>query len=173
MTSKRAAHRDHGESGSSLVLALVFLVAVALVGLSLGRSISNDLGNSSNLSNQRSLEYAADGATSIALQKARYAGTVYQAQPTDCLGGGVTINNVVMRVFCSEQTYNPLSGVTRVVNFFACAQAQAPCSSGNAVLQAQVTFDDYSAAQPLVYACPPSCGYAATVNSWVLETANS
>jgi hypothetical protein len=175
----RMAHRrtpaGHDEAGAALILALVFVLAVASVGVTLVSATGSDILNSSNLKAQRSLEYAADGATSLATQNVRYSGNNYST-PGDCLpnGSSVSLDGVNVTVDCSQQQFDPVSGVTRVVNFYACTAAS--CTSGNAVLQAQVTFDDYSVTNS--YSCSPggptsTCGTAMTINTWILKTANN
>jgi hypothetical protein len=171
----RRSQAGGDEAGVALILALVFILAVASVGVALVSATGSDLLNSSNLKTQRSLEYAADGATSMATQRVRYSGATY-ATPGDCLpnGSSVSLDGVNVTVDCSQQQFDPVSGVTRVVNFYACTAAS--CTSGNAVLQAQVTFDDYSVTNS--YSCSPggptsTCGTAMTVNTWILKTANN
>jgi hypothetical protein len=173
----RGRRRDtRDEAGAVLILALVFVLAIGLTVVSLANMATNDTLNSTNLTAQRSVEYAADGAASIAVQNVRYSGNTYSSAPTDCLpnGGSMTLGGTAVWVTCTKQQFNPVSGVTRVINFYACTSAT--CSSTNAILQAQITFDDYSVSN--AYSCTPgislsTCGTAMTVNSWVLETANN
>jgi hypothetical protein len=167
-----------------LVLALVFVLAIGLTVVALANMATNDTVNSTNLTGQRSVEYAADGATNIAVQNVRYSGNPYSSTPANCLpnGGSITLGGTAIWVSCTRQQFNPPnavgvggSGVTRVINFYACGTAT--CSSTNAVLQAQITFDDYSVSNS--YSCTwpggplSTCGTAMTVNSWILETANN
>jgi hypothetical protein len=167
-------HRD--EAGAVLILALVFLLAIGLAVVSLATMTTNDILNSTNLTSQRSIEYSADGATSMAVQNVRYSGNPYSSAPANCLpnGSSATLNGVSMSVDCTQQQFDPVSGVTRVINFYACRTGT--CSSTNAILQAQITFDDYSVSNS--YLCTPgvsvsTCGTAMTVDSWILETANN
>ena len=164
------------DSGVTLILALVFLLAVGLLLVVLASTTGADLLNSTNLRGQRSIEYSADGVTTIAAQNARYSGNPYSSSPTDCLpnGGSMSINGVVLAVYCTQQLWDPISGVTRVINLYACHSGT--CSSANAVLQAQVTYDDYSVSNE--YHCQyggatSTCGTAMTIDSWILETANN
>jgi hypothetical protein len=182
----------NSESGITLILALVFILAVGLVLVALVYATGGALLNSSNLRNQRAVEYAADGATTMAAQGVRYSGNPFcsvvngtvvcpglTGTPQTCLPNvnAVTINGISMRVFCSGQIWDSISGVTRVINFFACQSGT--CSSTNALLQAQVTYDDYPVNGPkncLYNQNPPqvsTCGTGMTVNSWVLKTASS
>jgi hypothetical protein len=173
---RRAADGRGGEAGAVLILALVFVLAIGLAVVSLANMATNDLVNSMNLNSQRSVEYAADSATSVAVQNVRYSGNPYSSSPSNCLpsGGPLTLNGVNIWVDCTQQQFDPISGVTRVINFYACRSAT--CSSANAILQAEITFDDYSVGN--TYSCAPgssisTCGTAMTVDSWILETANN
>jgi type II secretory pathway pseudopilin PulG len=176
-TSHEGCRRCRDEKGVTLVLVLVFLFAIGLVLVALASAASGNLLNSSNLRSQRSVEYAASSAATMALQNVRYSGNPYSTTaPANCLPTNepVTINNVSMQVQCTQAQYNPASGVTRVINFYACHTGT--CSASNALLEAQVTFDDYSVAN--AYSCTylgstSTCGTAMTVNSWILETANN
>jgi hypothetical protein len=162
---------------------LVFVLAIGLMVVSLANMAANDTVNSTNLTHQRSVEYAADSATSIAVQNVRYSANPYSSSPANCLpnGGSVTINGIAMSVKCTRQQYNIFSGVTRVINFYAYVCTNQNCSSTgpNPVLQAQITFDDWPAdnsnrlCDPSAGGKSSTCGTAMTVNSWILETANN
>jgi hypothetical protein len=190
LRSHRSAPGGSDESGVTLILALVFILAVGLVLVALVYATGGALLNSSNLRNQRAVEYAADGATTMAAQSVRYSGYPFcnlstgacpgiTGTTTSCLPNvnAVTINGVSMQVSCSGQIWDSISGVTRVINFFACQSGT--CSSTNAVLQAQVTYDDYPVNGPkncLYGQSPPqvsTCGTGMTINSWILKTASS
>src|SRR5580692_3615754 len=70
---RRHAAEARDESGAVLVLALVFLVAVAMIVGALATWTSNDLNNSSQFKSARSLQFAVGGATNVAIQNIRYA----------------------------------------------------------------------------------------------------
>lgn len=63
--------RSRDERGVTLILALVFLVAVSMTLVALLDMSTNDMVNTTNLKSQNSLEYAADGATDTAVQWVR------------------------------------------------------------------------------------------------------
>jgi len=65
------------DAGAVLILALVFIIVIAVVVLALVNLSGNDLLNTSNLKKQRSLEYAADGATTAAVQAVRNSYLAY------------------------------------------------------------------------------------------------
>src|SRR5579863_5311153 len=52
--------REHGEEGASLIIALIFVVATAVVVVALVNLTGTNLINTANLQNERSVEYAAD-----------------------------------------------------------------------------------------------------------------
>jgi hypothetical protein len=180
------------EAGSVLILALVFAFVMAIVLMGLLNLSGNDLLNTSNLKAQRGLEYAADGATTAAVQSVRnsylaYNGT-FGTSGAPCTPNGVAITQVnddPMIVDCTNQAYNPPvppnylgSSQTRVVNFYTCSGNKTStnfCGTKNAIIQAQVTFDDF--AQSGGYYCGPgdtmTCGSGETIDTWVVETANS
>jgi hypothetical protein len=184
------------EDGAILLLALVFALVIALVLVALINLAGNDLHNTSNLKTQRNLEYAADGATTAAIQSVRNSYLAYNgtlgAIGALCtpLGGAppgtpevmTQVNGDSMIVDCTNQAYNPPgpspSAQTRVVNFYACASSNTganACTTANALIQAQVTFDDYAPSGG--YDCTglghtTTCGSAESIDSWVVETAN-
>jgi hypothetical protein len=181
------------ESGVTLLLALVFLLAIGLNVVSIGSATSNNLLNSSNLNSQRSLEYAGDAATSIAVQNVRYSGNPYTATVTDCIPGGspVPISGVNVWVSCSQLHYDPIAGTTRDINFFACTTkppvtAQDPGGSkcfgngiqspGAPILRADVVFDDFAVDNTkfcTVGGVTSTCGSAMQIDSWIVQSAKS
>ncbi len=74
MTSRRMV-RD--EQGATLVLALVFMIIIALVLVPLVTLSGNGLQNTSNLLQEQSLEYRSNGAVEVAIQTVRYTDTSY------------------------------------------------------------------------------------------------
>lgn len=162
------------ERGAVLILAMVFVLIVSISILALLSLGGNSLLNTANLQSQRSIEYSADGAADAAVQAVRYSFDAYTTSG-DCLPSGITamtISGVSTTVDCSGST-SAYSAQTRVVNFYACQHAT--CTSGNATVEAQVTFDDYSATG--AYACSTSstttCGTGVTIDNWTVETATN
>jgi hypothetical protein len=167
------------EEGAILLLALVFVLVISLMLVALVSLAGNDLIATSHLKSLRSLEYASDGAVDAAVQAVRYqpdpAG-VYAA-PSHCTPGGSTsltigpsgdptnTDTATVQVWCS----GALNATGRVVTFAACPSPGAltynTCLS-NAVLLAQVTFDDFALNGATAQ------GTGITVNSWVVQTAN-
>lgn len=180
------------ESGAVLILALIFVIIVTLSIFGLITFGGTGILNSTNLKGQRSLEFAADGATSAAIQAVRYSNyTFSQTGIEDCLPDGailnptsintqsMTINGIAMWVDCTA-TPPPFSqpNVSRAVTFYACEQTLNPvsCLGSNSILVATVYFNDTSSSG--VDDCSPptetdTCGSGMTITSWVVETANN
>jgi hypothetical protein len=174
-----------GESGAILVLALVFMIVVAGVVTVLMDWSQNNLNNVSHFKSARSLQYALNGATQVAMQTERYQFTPTTSNPANppiCSNTvPVTIDGSEIEVWCSAQ-WTASSVSTRVVTFSACTQATtingvltpvSPAPTGTTCaaspgLQARVTFDDYSASSPLVNPspCTSTCGSSMTINTW-------
>lgn len=173
------------ESGASLLLAVIFVMVISVSLAALLTLGGNDLLNTTNLRVERSLEYAAGSATDAAIQSVRYSYYAYSGGSGDvppglCLPNSATsiaINGDAMTVYCSG-IENPNSASSRVVTFFACEGTPASgCTSNNAVLQADVIFDDWSLSTPSVHACAAgnkaTCGTSDKTLSWTIENANS
>jgi hypothetical protein len=177
------------EKGASLILALVFLVAVSLIVGALADWATNDLHNTTSFHSASSLNYAASSTVELAIQNMRttpQAGTKF-AVPGSCwtpaagndVSGLSNFDGYTVAVWCNT-VENDQSQNTRVVTFWACMESSLNISlsllSGVAtgcetsyVLMAKVDFDDYPAGGvlPLLSTCtPPNCGYGATTEQW-------
>jgi hypothetical protein len=169
----RGVRAECDETGAILILALVFVLLISVSIVALLTVGGNSLLVSSQLRTQRSIEYAADGATDAAVQAVRYSYNTYTTA-ADCLPESVasmTISGIAVTVDCSG-TGPALSSQTRIVTFYACQQTA--CTSSNAIVTAQVTFDDYSATG--AYSCSSAsvttCGTGMTINSWTVDATN-
>jgi hypothetical protein len=182
-----------GDNGAVLLLALFVMTGVSLMLVALVSLAGNDLHTTSLLRSQRSIEYAADGATTAAVQNVRYQFLAYNGAPASCTpataSGSFTVNGVAMTVTCSGEfggTADPpacdpvaapnIPCVTRLVDFYACTQGPCSANNPNNVLRAQVAFDDY-AAPGVPFACDSSlgtktCGTGMEIMSWVVDPAN-
>lgn len=173
-----------GEIGSSLILALVFLVVVSLISLGLLRWIGNDLINVTTFATARSAQTAADGATQMAIQNVRYNFTTGAAKgsPQTCLStGGATdvyVGPQDVAVWCTTVwNPDPSTTITRVVTFVACLNyvgiTEAVCAA-SPLLQTVVDYDDYSLTGG-ISTCSPgylgatTCGKGMRVVSWVFR----
>jgi len=184
----RLALAERDEGGAILILALIFVIIVTLSIFGLITFGGTGILNAANLKGQRSLEFAADGAATAAIQAVRYSNyTFSQTGIADCLPDGailnpatdtqsLTINNVTMWVDCAAtQLPSSQPSVSRAIIFYAC-QVATGCSGSNATVVATVYFDDTSPSG-LNECSPPTetatCGSGMTIDSWVVETANN
>jgi hypothetical protein len=186
------------ESGAVLLLALVFILIVTFSILGLITFGGTGIKDAASLEGQRSLEYAADGATTAAIQAVRYSyytfsNTTDNPQPQECLPNGasfslpdsappMTINGVPMMVDCiAGLPSSSTPQFTRVITFYACTASN--CSASNAVVAATVDFEDVNANANGVDECSPppvgggpfettTCGMGETIQTWDVQTAN-
>jgi hypothetical protein len=175
--SRTATVRD--EAGSVLILALVFLVTVGGVIGALVSWVGNDLVNTTHFNSARSAQYAAGGATEVAIWNARYHFPT-SLNPTVPCQNNVSIDNEPIDVWCSTVLNPPLGdlSITRAVTFSACPHglSEATCT-GSPLLRAVVYFDDFStSANNEVDTCPTSpltCGTGMTVVRWVFNSSST
>jgi hypothetical protein len=196
-SSGEAAHRrgpsrrSASETGSSLILALIYIVSVSLIVGALADWAMNDLNNTTHFQNASSLQNAVSGATEIAIQSIRYYPQYPATEtnfancwtpPSSTYASDTTINSDLVAVWCTT-VENLKSPNTRVVTFIACPESAASVASTTAAntamgtclsdpkLKAVVTFDDYPSGGGglLTQTCsggPGICGFAATTNQW-------
>jgi len=174
-----------------LILALIYIVVVSLVVAALSTLAMNDLNNTSKFSTTSALEAAATNMTEVAIQYVRYSPQLTSSQtpgvasPLIACWGDDSISQLPsfdthqIAVWCST-VWNPLSAHTRQVSFYACPSSltAAQCdSSGNTLLQASVTFDDYPAppkvSAPIQTLCSVLCGQGMTLTSWIWGSSTS
>lgn len=210
-THRLASERNtRDESGAVLILAMIFTLIISVTILALLGLGSGDLLNTSNLKDTRNLSYAADGATTVAVQSVRYTYYAYDGSsgPSGDLASGtpcnptaawpLTVDGYQMVVDCAWDTNETYSNTvttsqTRWIDFYTCpyngaaSLQQGYCvppaeyvpggAGAPALLVATVVFDDYNEFD--VGTCGPgagnqaTCGSGQTVNSWIVENANS
>jgi hypothetical protein len=163
------------EEGAVLVLALIFMIVIALVLLSVVTLSGNDLLNTSHLLDQQSLEYRSSGATQVAIQTVRYTNTTFAGGP--CLSSSTPIqigqNAPPVYVDCATVPHSQLpsnTGVSREVNFYACGTSASSCSSTNYTVWATVDFVD---GPTCATGSIGACGTAESVKSWLVHSANN
>ena len=184
------------ESGAVLLLALIFLFAIALILAGLVTLANTNLGDTIGLQNNRSTGYAADGALETAIQDVRSmttSGSVvgYSTSNTLCQPSGQTEllsdfsvnenqNTENIRVDCGlEASPAPFE---REIMFAACGAdlGQAcltdsnfsPTANSAAVIVAQVVFDDLGAGCSTDEGNCFQPGTTATVASWTVNLAD-
>jgi hypothetical protein len=187
--------RGKDERGSSLILALVYIIAISLIVGALADWAMNDLTNTTHFQNASSLDNAVSGATEVAIQSVRYYPYLVTSganenvsgdfgncwNPTSTSASDVPINSYLVAVWCSTKE-NLQSPNTRIVTFVACPVTTTSVNATNEpqtkgtcalspTLEAQVTFDDYPSGGGglLTQTCSGGqgvCGFAATTNQW-------
>jgi len=165
---------DRGEDGATLVLALVFMIIVALVLVPLVTFSGNGLQNTSNLLQEQSLEYRSNGAVEVAIQTVRYTDGTYTGG--SCFGSGSSTvqigqasqENPPVHVNCVTVTPPPTdTGASREVNVYACGSTN--CSATNYTVSATVDFQDGATCSPTSIG---ACGEIESIKSWLVHNAN-
>jgi hypothetical protein len=184
-----ARRRDATEEGAVLILALVFLVAIAVILTFLVTLTGTNLLVTSKLQAQRNVEYAADALVDGAIQAVRHQAPNSVTNPTcpSYPSGSPTtviITGQALVVECSMVIPTNGSGQVifygRIVEFDACVGAAPAVSFSScqnaAIVRASVVFNDVSNA-PGCKGSDPACypgfwGTGMNIESWVVETAN-
>ena len=170
--------RTDGESGASLILALVFLIVVGLIVISIAGLTTTDLKVTSAFAASQSTTAAADGAANVAIQYARYnfdAATLNQPAPCN----SPQDINLTVQAWCETQ-WRPGSASTRFVTVSVClptvASTGVDCAR-NPLLQAIVVIDDYPTSNSNLSCVPgttqstlgSTCGSQMILNSWAFN----
>ena len=181
-----SAHaRRRNDAGSSLILALIYIVAISLIVLALASWATNDLNNTTKFSDASQFDTALRSITELGTQNIRYVpqNTSVSSSPGvvgPCwnVSPGTMSSEVVdgysLAVWCqtTETAQSLLTANTRTVTLYACPTnitTGASCALTPSVTST-VTFDDYQAANsaPLSQTCVyPNCGFSATQNTWI------
>ena len=193
-----AERRTPNEEGSSLILALVFLVVVGLLGGALATFTTTNLADTSQLQSVQARDFAAEAAVQVAIQKLRAATPIgstpgYGSPACPALAvtvpaagpGGSTVSES-LQVLCGFGT--AALPFERQVVFAACPSSAAASScltapSGNpyqpepgtaAYVVATTLFTDL--APGCTMPTPASCfvpGYRVNVTAWDMRGADS
>jgi Tfp pilus assembly protein PilX len=145
----RSQRVEREERGAALILAIAFMLVVAVIGASLLSSIVSSLDNRSSLDAARDRQYAADGAIESAIAKARTittAGGVGLAPCTQPVAPSdhysSTLNGVAIRVDCANASSLTLGGyLQHNVIFTACVDTGAACTDATAIVRSHVDFE--------------------------------
>jgi len=173
-------HRD--DAGSTLVMALAYMLIVSMVVGGLSSWIVNDIQNTSRFAAGRAQQAALSSAVEVAMQSIRYTPLIgpgfsqtvaTAANPSYCWGSSSpssvgNINGVSISVWCST-AFIPTTTTTRIVTLSAClSTTTASMCASNPQLQAVVTFDDYPATGGVLSTgvCTTTCGDAMSIGSW-------
>ena len=181
MTHTTRFRNSCDETGASLILAIVFLVAIALVLVSVGGLTSSSLVATNNLKSLRATETNAETAAILAIRTVRttYTSTYLTASPVNCSPAGTPTTEVV---YC-EGSAPSSSYFTRVVDFYVCTTPTLPpqttgaqCVSGPPYLylHATVQYSDFNFAG--VKACSATttatCGTQMNILTWDIPRAD-
>ena len=168
--------RHRSDEGSTLLLALGFLLLTSITVLSIATWAGNSLVDSLKFNQQASLDYALGAVVQTEVQNLRYSYQPTSASPFACTpgsGNSISLNGQAVSVFCSV-VEKPLSAATRIVTLDACIYSPiltATTCVATPLLQAVVTFDDFSSSGVLgciSASAQVSCGTAMAVTSWSL-----
>jgi hypothetical protein len=184
-TWRATSANRNGDEGSVLILAFIYLVAVAITVTGLTGWAANDLNNSQVFTSTRQLQEAARSTTEFAIQSIRYTPELSSTQnaspPAACWGSSSTSSLTIAEngtsytidVWCST-VWNPTSADTRVVTLSACNAAvttSASTCAASPYLQVVVTFDDYPPGGAAAVSGPCTdwgwCGQGQAIDSWI------
>ncbi len=172
------ACRSDSDGGSTLILALIFLLVIGIMLLSLASLTAADLRLTSAFGTAQSMTAAADGVAAVALNTARtnFDGATLDAPVSAACSpaGTAPIDGVSMGAWCAT-LWEPLSQETRVVTISVCPSTESAVSCVTApFLQVIATMDDYPSANSNSVCIPgttqqtphSTCGAQMTVDSW-------
>ena len=175
-----SSHR-YDDRGASLILALVFIVVVAVIVGTISSLTLNDLRNTGKFDSASAQAYSASGVANVAIQSVRYkpqsalgvsAGALGQCWGPTSSSSEWTFNNVQVEIWC-ETTVNNGSPQSRVVSMFACntkfTTIPSKCQS-TPLLTVVEAYDDYSKLGTDTCSStnfgPSACGFGATTLAW-------
>jgi hypothetical protein len=173
----RRGFRDD-ENGASLILALVFLLAISVTVLSLTSWSANGLNDVAKFSAPATIRTAVNSAMEVAVASQRYSVTPTSITPTAGAVPAVCSSDTIpegsasyaVTIWCGT-VLNLTSSATRAVTFEACSGTPTGSVCAEPFLVANVTYDDYTfpISQILTTYCKSNCGTAETISSWVVS----
>jgi hypothetical protein len=160
-----------------LILALVFIVVVAVIVGAISTLTINDLDNTTHFNSATDMDYSASNVANLAIQSVRYAPQSANGVLGACwtTGGSVSqqqFNSVTVAIWCNS-VQHPGSSQSRVVTMYACTLpvgSSGPNCKANPLLTLVEAYDDYSAAG--TDTCTPAnagaaaCGFGASTLVW-------
>lgn len=151
MTTEPSAGRPHDDQGAALILAIGFVLMVSAILGGLAILVTSSFNNRVALDRARNREYAADAAIEDAIAQLR---STSRSSLIDCGNYPKTnLNSIDIRVTCSSAatvtgsgdivtgTKDNLVVTQRNVIFMACDYSNAVCTPANAIVTAQVNFE--------------------------------
>lgn len=183
--------RAKGEEGASLLLALIFLVAVSMVIISTVGWAGNDIGLTAKFQDAQQFQAAADNASEVAVQYVRFnflQASLGASPPAPCwsaapTASALTTNGHVVDVWCSttwtHDSGTPPDSLVRTVTIYGCLNSvTAPGCVANPLLQAVVQIGDANtttgtstctAETSTSGSASTTCGTWLTIKSWIFD----
>lgn len=197
MKSRNRLQRCNDERGTVLILALVFLVAIALVILATAAMAVGAQSNTVNTRSQVSSQINDENAVSLALQATRSV-YGYSTGTPSCSGDACYGSPAPSPTFSSESVCTPsaggISGITvwcegsggskygsptRTVDFYVCASGVNPCAGSSKVaLFAEAVYTDLPPGEPqtadqCAATSTNTCGISTTITAWDVRGADA
>jgi hypothetical protein len=163
----------HDDRGASLILALVFIVVVAVIVGAISSLTLNDLNNTGHFDTASAQAYSASSVANVAIQTVRYTPQSSGAGLGQCWGSNpseLTINLVQVQIWC-ETIVNKGSSQSRVVSMYACntkVATSGPNCKANPLLTVVEAYNDYSklGTDTCSDLSTLTCGFGATTLAW-------
>jgi Tfp pilus assembly protein PilV len=170
-------NRDRSEQGASLIIALIFIVVIAVIVGAISSMAINDLGNTTHFNAATATDNAASNVANLAIQSVRYVPQATNNVAGPCWGTGtsqqtfVNDDNATVDIWCTTAPHDG-SSQTRVVTMWAGTPANcstAASCKANPLLTVVEAYDDYTASGTDTCPTNPSnetCGLGATTLVW-------
>lgn len=176
LDAKARRSRDRSDQGASLILALVFILVVAVIVGAISSLTLNDLNNTTRFNSATNMDYSASNVANLAIDSVRYTpqtlnGVLGPCWTTSGSTSQWTFNNVTVAIWCNSVQHLG-SSQSRVVTMYACTLplgSSATNCKANPLLTLVEAYDDYSASGTDVCAANPSastCGFGASTLVW-------
>jgi Tfp pilus assembly protein PilV len=170
--------RDRSDRGASLIIALIFIVVVAVIVGAVSSMALNDLGNTNHFNAATATDNAASNVANLAIQSVRFNPQSLNGTTEPCWGSGVSQqtfkndDNETVDIWCNTAAH-PGSPQSRVVTMYAGTPTNCSTASSckaTPLLTVVEAYDDYSASgTDTCIATNPgaaSCGFGATTLVW-------
>lgn len=191
---RRRPDRARGEEGASLLLALIFLVAVSLVIISTVGWAGNDIRLSAKFQDAQQFQAAANDVSEVAVQYVRFnflQASLGASPPAPCWSptssaSALTTNGHVVDAWCSttwtHDANTPPDSLVRTVTIDSClSSVSASGCAANPLLQAVVQIGDANTTTGKSNCTPvtstsssgsTTCGTWQTIESWIFDRAS-
>lgn len=191
VTRSRPAATAHSEHGASLILAMVFLLAVGLVIIATSSFAVNASVNAVNTRGEQTTLANVESEASAAIQAVRgsysslacvsVCSTPYAGSGTDsrCTPSPNVVSSLGVYCVGFGSSFNGTG--TRTVDFYVCVSGldcAAAANSASVALFAEVAYEDLppgevSTANQCTATSSVTCGITLSINSWDVRLADS